>query len=208
MTAPHAPLIVPIQQIAGLAYGALVVAAPSLAATGKLNDVAATATAIAMAESVGNTYAHNTNAATGDDSYGLWQINMLGSMGPRRRALFGITTNEKLFDPLTNAQAMAKLYVNKGLKFTDWSTYNSGAYKKFLTQAKDAVAHKKPFGTNAAGEEGMDTVVGGKILDAASAIFSPIFDFIKEIGLRIAGFVGGGVLLILAIVLYVKSSSK
>ena len=37
--------------------------------------------AIAMAESGSNAEAHNDNANTGDNSYGLWQINMLGSMG-------------------------------------------------------------------------------------------------------------------------------
>ena len=46
--------------------------------------------AIGLAESVGNPRAHNPNASTGDNSYGLMQINMLGAMGPERRAAFGI----------------------------------------------------------------------------------------------------------------------
>ena len=33
---------------------------------------------IALAESGGNPNAHNENAGTGDNSYGLWQINIIG----------------------------------------------------------------------------------------------------------------------------------
>src|SRR5215831_6757861 len=43
-----------------------------------------TAVAVAMAESGGHPTSHNTNAGTGDNSYGLFQINMLGSLGPAR----------------------------------------------------------------------------------------------------------------------------
>ena len=38
-------------------------------------------TAIAMAESSGDSAALNNNPNTGDLSYGLWQINMIGDMG-------------------------------------------------------------------------------------------------------------------------------
>ena len=45
-----------------------------------------TAYAVAMAESAGNPHAFNDNWHTGDLSYGLMQINMIGKMGPNRRA--------------------------------------------------------------------------------------------------------------------------
>jgi len=86
--------------------------------------------AIAMAESGGRTHAHNYNLGTGDDSYGLWQINMLGSMGPARRAEFGIRTNAALYNPGTNVLAAHDIW--RGSGYGAWSTYNSGAYLQFM----------------------------------------------------------------------------
>jgi hypothetical protein len=84
---------------------------------------------IAQLESTNNTQAFNDNSDTGDLSYGLFQINMLGDMGPERRKWFGIKSNEELYDPLTNAKAAYKLWSSKekqgkGKGFTHWSTYN------------------------------------------------------------------------------------
>lgn len=87
--------------------------------------------AIAMAESSGNAKAHNGNSGTGDNSYGLFQINMLGSMGPARRKQFGLSSNDDLFDPLTNAKVAFKMS-NGGKSWGPWSTYSSGAYKQYL----------------------------------------------------------------------------
>ena len=93
--------------------------------------------AIAMAESSGNANAHNPNAATGDNSYGLFQINMLGGMGPERRARYGLSSNEALFDPLTNAKVAYKMS-HGGTKWTDWSTYNHGDYQKYYGGSQGA----------------------------------------------------------------------
>jgi hypothetical protein len=85
---------------------------------------------IAQLESSNNTQAFNDDSNTGDLSYGLFQINMLGDMGPERRKWFGIKSNEELYDPLTNAKAAYKLWNSrekskgKGKGFTHWSTYN------------------------------------------------------------------------------------
>lgn len=86
--------------------------------------------AIAMAESGGNARAHNGNAGTGDNSYGLFQINMLGAMGPERRKRFGLSSNDDLFDPLTNAKVAYKMS-NGGKSWGPWSTYGNGAYKTY-----------------------------------------------------------------------------
>lgn len=64
-----------------------------------------TAWAVAMKESTGRPTAYNGNRYTGDSSYGLFQINMLGSLGPSRRAQFGLKSNNDLFKPLVNAKA-------------------------------------------------------------------------------------------------------
>jgi hypothetical protein len=86
------------------------------------------AVAVAQAESQGNPTAHNSKPP--DDSYGLWQINMLGSLGPARRKQFGITSNDQLFDPATNAKAAYMIFKGSGWKA--WTTYTSGAYQKYL----------------------------------------------------------------------------
>lgn len=85
---------------------------------------------ISKAESGGNPLAFNPDASTGDLSYGLMQINMIGGMGPERRQAFGIKTNEELYDPLTNFKAAKKIYDQQGLGA--WSVYRSGKYKDFL----------------------------------------------------------------------------
>ena len=95
-----------------------------------------TIAAIALAESSGILTKHNT--VPPDDSYGLWQINMIGKLGPARRQLFGIATNSALYDPLTNARAALAIYQQQGLRA--WSTYLYGQYKKWLPQSQAAYA--------------------------------------------------------------------
>jgi len=95
----------------------------------------ATAVAIAMAESGGNTHSHNGRPP--DNSYGLWQINMLGSMGPARREQFHLSSNDQLFNADQNAKA-AYAIAGHGKNFEPWSTYTSGAYKRYLSQADKA----------------------------------------------------------------------
>lgn len=98
-------------------------------------------TAIALAESSGEADAHNDDRSTGDDSYGLWQINMLDEpdypMGKNRAAALGLGNYEELKDPSTNARAMKMIYDQQG--FEAWSVYTSGAYKQFLPDAKRAL---------------------------------------------------------------------
>lgn len=104
----------------------------SLARAQGLSDSAAKiAAAVAMAESGGNQNDHNTDASTGDDSYGYWQINMLGPLGPERRKKYGLTSNEQLFDPQTNARVMKGESFN-GTNWFAWSSFKSGAYLKFM----------------------------------------------------------------------------
>lgn len=91
---------------------------------------AAVAAAIALAESGGRPDAHNPKPP--DDSYGLWQINMLGRLGPARRQQFGLSSNTALFDPLTNAKAAVAIS-GGGSNFGAWSTYTNGAYKSHLS---------------------------------------------------------------------------
>lgn len=85
----------------------------------------AQATAIAFAESGGNERAHN--AVPPDDSYGLWQINMYGNLGPARRTQFGLTSNDQLYDIPTNARAMYAIS-SQGTNWKPWTTFQGARY--------------------------------------------------------------------------------
>lgn len=93
-------------------------------------------TAIAFAESSGVTTKHNPIPP--DDSYGLWQINMYGAMGPSRRQQFGITSNSQLYDVGVNAAAAKAIYGSQG--FGAWSTYGGPTYRLYLPKAQAAIA--------------------------------------------------------------------
>lgn len=104
-------------------------------------DSLRTAYGIVMRESKGNPRAFNPNASTGDRSYGLFQINMLGSLGPSRMKQFGLKSYEDLYDPAVNARAAFRL--SKGGKdFGAWgigpNAYRAGAgydtIKQFVDQ--------------------------------------------------------------------------
>jgi len=75
--------------------------------------------AVAKKESRGNPLSHNGNHKTGDNSYGLFQVNMLGSLGADRRDKFNLVSNAELFNPVVNAQIAYKM--SGGGK--DWSAW-------------------------------------------------------------------------------------
>jgi Lysozyme like domain len=100
-------------------------------------EEAVIATAVALAESGGNPLAHNDTPP--DDSFGLWQINMLGDLGPDRRRRLGLSRNDELFDPPTNARAARLVFLDKG-DFTPWTMFKNGGFKRHLDAARGAAA--------------------------------------------------------------------
>lgn len=90
-----------------------------LASVGFKGEALKIAWAVAMKESTGRPYSHNRNRETGDNSYGLFQINMIDSLGPARRKQFGLSSNEMLFDPVVNAKIAYKMS-NKGKNWSAW----------------------------------------------------------------------------------------
>lgn len=85
------------------------------------NEEAVIATAIALAESGGNPRAHNP--VPPDNSFGLWQINMIDTLGPDRRKKLGLSRNEELFDPPTNARAARLVFLEANKEFRPWTTF-------------------------------------------------------------------------------------
>ncbi len=92
--------------------------------------VAVTMTAIALRESGGNSAVVNENSATGDRSYGLWQINMFGPLAEPRKKIFGIVEESDLLDPEVNARAAFRLWAgrNKNLSVA-WYIDRGGDYQ-------------------------------------------------------------------------------
>ena len=75
---------------------------------------------IVFLESTNRPYALNKSS----NCYGLFQINMTGSMGKDRKIKYGLSRNEDLFDPLTNAK-IAHHMSNGGKDWSAWTTFTS-----------------------------------------------------------------------------------
>ena len=78
--------------------------------------------AIAFAESGGNPKAVNHANRNGSSDYGLFQINTVHG---------SLLKQGDWRDPVDNAKMALKVYRDAGNKWTPWSTYNHGSYKKF-----------------------------------------------------------------------------
>lgn len=87
--------------------------------------------AIAMKESHGNPLSHNGNRKTGDNSYGLFQVNMLGSLGEDRRDKFNLASNAELFNPVVNAQ-IAYHMSDGGKDWSAWKGTETSVVKRWL----------------------------------------------------------------------------
>jgi hypothetical protein len=104
-----------------------------LKAVGFKGKALRTAWAVAKAESNGRPFAFNGNTKTGDSSFGIFQINMLGTLGPDRRDKFDLDLNAELFSPVKNAEIV--YYMTKGgTDWSSWSSYNKGAINKWLNK--------------------------------------------------------------------------
>jgi hypothetical protein len=75
--------------------------------------------AVAKKESNGQPIRFNGNTNTGDSSYGMFQINMIGTLGPDRREKFDLVSNSDLLNPVINAQIA--FHMSDGGK--DWSSW-------------------------------------------------------------------------------------
>ena len=89
--------------------------------------------AVAMKESHGNALDYNGNIHTGDNSYGLFQINMLGQMGADRRAQFGLAYNAQLLNPVENAK-VAYYMSDKGKDWSAWKGTRQPVVQFWLAQ--------------------------------------------------------------------------
>jgi Lysozyme like domain len=101
---------------------------------------AAIAAACAKAESGLDPRAKNP--VPPDNSYGLWQINMIDTptlkLGEDRRRRWKLASNDELYDPATNLRAMMAISGN-GQTWKPWTTYTRGPYLQWLPEARREV---------------------------------------------------------------------
>lgn len=141
-------------------------------------------TAVALAESGGNERAHNRNAATRDDSYGLWQINMYGDLGPRRRRQYGLASNAELFDPTRNAVIAGDIYRSQGK--AAWGAYRDDRYRRYLSEAEAAVENVPTHDVG-----GLGAVVDA-VSDVIPSSLNPLDDIYRAVTTAV-GWLGDGV---------------
>lgn len=139
--------------------------------------------AISKRESGWNSTAHNPNRSTGDDSYGLFQINMLDKLEAGRLKSFGIASKEDLFDPQINVASAKKMYDGRKKAgdnpWHDWGPYN-GKSETFDTDmpAATAIVNSVDFGGDPMGNASTSrpsgssnvSVMGGATFNIAPTI--------------------------------------
>lgn len=159
------------------------------------------AVAVALAESGGNPRAHNPVGK--DDSYGLWQINMRGGLGPERRKLFDISNNEQLYDPAVNAKAAYLIWKRNG--WDAWTTYTHKKYEAFLSGLSASGGIAGSIGSALSTADTASATVSNPIDKVASAIDG----FSKNVFNGVAGIAALGiasVLLILGIIILMRNT--
>lgn len=158
------------------------------------------AAAIAMAESGGNPSAHADDSD--DNSYGLWQINMLGALGPARRATYNLSSNEALFNPQTNARVMSAIS-KQGQDFHAWTTFTSGRYKAFLPN-QVSIVDTIGIGAHEVINGGVDAVVPQGWQDTIAKAGDALTRTTRWVSnpkswVRVAYVIGGGMLVYAAV---------
>ncbi len=123
-------------------------------------DAAATMTAIALAESGGNSRAHNPR---GEDSRGLWQINASAHPDLARRF--------DLFDPLANARAAFDVS-RGGADVSPWTVTHGGAGARYTRYREAAQAAAVAHGDGPGRGSWSGTSGYGSVLAASTATTS------------------------------------
>lgn len=141
-----------------------------------------TAVAVAFAESSGNPKARNASGATG-----LWQI--LVKAHPDLAAKYDLTDADQ------NGKAAYAVWKAAGNKWTPWSTYNSGSYKRYLGMADDGTAPLNPD-THPANTGNPGLLNGGTIQQALGFVGTEAFWTRFGIGVLGAALIIAGVIIV------------
>ena len=100
----------------------------------------------------------NPDRSTGDESYGLMQVNMIDypdyQLGQSRLREFGLKAKSDLYDPLTNMRAAKRIFDTQGPNA--WSVYKSGKYKEYIPDAGQIASTGQSYGGASATAGGLD----------------------------------------------------
>lgn len=178
-------------------------------AVGLTSAKAKVAAAIAMAESGGDPGSHTVDSD--DDSWGLWQINMKGDLGPERRRQFSLSADSDLADPLVNAKAMYAIS-GHGSSWKKWGAYTNGSYMRFLNNPVTEVAGILDRLIRAV--PGGETAIGiGQNIDSWDDTAATVVDALQRTTTwitkpsnwaRVAYVVGGGALVLVSLQLIAR----
>ena len=108
-----------------------------LMAVGFEGEALKMAWAVAKKESNGSPLAFNGNKKTGDHSFGLFQINMNGSLMQDRIKKFNLNSASDLFNPVRNAE-IAYHMSNGGKNWSSWTQLSGVRMKTFLSDYSQA----------------------------------------------------------------------
>lgn len=115
------------------------------------------------------------NGKPPDKSYGLFQINMIDTLGPSRRKLFGISKDEELFDPKVNIKAARLLFGSGNYKPWEKGGNPLADTEQFMPRAQ-AVVKELGYGQGdpmpmRGGSGGSVQVNGGSTITIAPNIY-------------------------------------
>lgn len=120
-------------------------------------------TAIALRESGGCPTAHNPGP--GEDSYGLWQINVQGN--PGILSALGLSDPAQLYDPATNAAAAFLMWGGNDANLnTAWYINKPGYSEAYQAQL--------PIAQQAADSLGVDPLAGSGGAAASDSMLGPV----------------------------------
>lgn len=152
---------------------------------------ALTAFCIALAESGGDPSKTNTKNTNGTTDFGLFQINSVHT---------ALLSGKNWQDPATNAAMAFSLYKGRGNKFTDWVTYNSRSYARFLARAQAASVSGGAPVPASTGTGSADTTTDPVATGIANATSGSTW-------LRIGMFLAGAILLLVFLASVIKNTS-
>ena len=89
--------------------------------------------AVAQKESNCRPKAWNNNRNTGDNSFGIFQINMIGDLGVSRLEKFNLDSKKDLLDPVTSAK-IAFYMSNQGVDWSSWTHLDKQRFKSFWAE--------------------------------------------------------------------------
>lgn len=160
----------------------------------KGNDLVV-AVAVAIAESGGDTTAHNDSEPDGSESFGLWQINSVHK---------SLLDSGDWRNPDDNARMAFVVWQMQG--WTAWGVFNNQSYLLRMPRAQSAVAQIGQSDT------GQTQLIGLNPLDNVTAVLGRLGDFLafitdRQNWLRVLMVVVGVSMLSIVVIQVVRSSS-